>query len=258
MQPAGDTLTPAAHAALARAAAKPLSYGVRALEGPGENPRLVVLLGEAHLKLGTASALGKDVVEQIALRGVETFQSKHVFAGPVLKWLIYFPRILLRIASLGLVKDSTIVDAKQASHGFTVEIERAKHMPLSLHVASLYMTALFSTMFAHVGLSVLRLFVPGLLEPLFALSLAASMAFQTHMIMLVPALLLRRFSWSWVLHPMAAILTARDTLMVAGTVRMLADHPAAGPALVILGRAHLPGCERILIEEHGFRRVALP
>lgn len=258
MQSSGDVLTPEARAALVAAAHKPISYGVRVLEGPGENPRLLLLLGEAHLKLGKASALGKNVVEQIALRGVETFQSKQVLAGRALRVLIYLPRILLRVLTFGMVKDSTIVDAKQASHGYTVEIERARSMPLSLHVASIYMTALFSAMFAHLGVSLLRLLVPGLFEPLFLLLLASTMAFQAHMVLLVPALLLRRFAWSWLLHPMAAILTARDTLMVEGTVRMLADHPQAGPALVIMGRAHLPGFERLMIEQHGFRRVAFP
>lgn len=255
--PQADALLPDARAALHRAAAKPFSYGVRVLEGPGATPRLIVLLGEAHLKLSEASRLGRDVVERIGLRGVESFQSKDVFAGRALRWLIYFPRIVLRVLSLGAVKDSTIVDAKQASHGVTVEIERSKHVPLSLHVASLYMTALFSVMFAHLGVSVLRLFVPGLLEPLFLLLLAATMLFQAHLLLLLPALLLRRFSWSWVLHPMTAILTARDTLMVAGTVRLLEDHPSEGPALVILGRAHVTGCERLLVEQHGFRRVEL-
>lgn len=257
MQPSGDVLSPDARAALQRAAAKPLSYGVRILQGPGDHPRLLVMLGEAHLKLGEASKLGKDVVERVALRGIETFQSKQVLAGRALRWLIYLPRILLRVLTFGLVKDSTILDAKQASHGFTVEIERDKTMPLSLHVASLYMTVLFSTMFAHVALSLLRLVVPGLFEPLFALLLLTSMALQAHMVMLLPALFLRRFAWSWVLHPMAAILTARDTLMVAGTLRMLDDHRDAGPALLIMGRAHLPGCERLLVERHGFRRIEL-
>lgn len=258
MQAPGDVLTPEARIALVRAQHKPLSYGVRVIEGPGPRPRLVVALGEAHLKLGTASKLGKDVVEQIALRGVETFQSKQVVSGRALRWLIHLPRILLRVLTLGFVKDSTIVDAKQASHGFTVEIERARTMPISLHVASIYMTGLFATMFTHVGLSLLRLLVPGVFDGLFAFTLSASMVFQAHLALLVPALLLRRFPLGWVLHPMAAILTARDTLMVDGTVRMLADHPDAGPALVIMGRAHLPGFERQMIEQHGFRRVPLP
>ena len=254
MDPTVDTLTPEAQAALARARATPLSYGVRAVASP--QGRLVVMLGEAHLKLGHASGLGKDVVESIALRGVETFQSKRIFSGRVLRWLIYLPRIVLRLVSLGLVKDSTIVDAKQASHGFTVEIERADRMPLSLHVAAAYMTVMFSVMFAQLAIGALGSLIPGV-GVLLGWLMGIAMLLQVHLVLLVPALLLRRHPWSWVLHPLTAILTARDALMANGTVRMLADHPQAGPALVIMGRAHLPGFERELVERFGFRKVEL-
>lgn len=257
METARDVLTPKARAALLRAHEKSLSFGVRALVGPAPESRLVIVLGEAHLKLGPASLLGKDIVESIALRGVETFQSKEVFSGKALRWLIYLPRIVLRVLTLGLVKDSTIVDAKQASHGFTVEIERAKSMPISLHIAATYMTVMFSIMFAQLALGIANFVVPGVIV-LFGWLLFAAMILQAHMALLIPALLLRRHKWSWLIHPLTAILTARDTLMADGTVRMLADHPNAGPALVILGRAHMPGFQRELEERYGFRRVLFP
>ena len=257
METARDVLTPKARAALLRAHEKTLSYGVRALVSPAPALRLVIVLGEAHLKLGPASRLGKDVVENIALRGVETFQSKEVFSGKALRWLIYLPRIALRLVTLGLVKDSTIVDAKQASHGFTVEIERAKSMPTSLHVAATYMTVMFGMMFAQLALGIANFVIPGIIA-LFGWLVFAVMVLQAHMALLIPALILRRHKWSWLIHPLTAILTARDTLMADGTVRMLEDHPDAGPALVILGRAHMPGYERELTERYGFRRVSFP
>lgn len=247
MQPSGDVLAPDARAALQRAAAKPLSYGVRVLQGPGDAPRLVVLLGEAHLKLGEAARLGKDVVEHLALRGVETFQSKQVFAGQALRWLIYMPRILLRVLSFGLVKDSTIVDAKQASHGYTVEIERAAGVPFSLHLGSLCLTVFFTVAFATALLTPLTWLVP-VLAPLLAWLALASAALQAHMMLLIPAFLLRRWRFAWLVHPAIAILTSRDRIMAAGIERMLAAHPSAGPALVILGRAHVAGVETLLIE----------
>ena len=40
-----------------------------------------------------------------------------------------------------------------------------------------------------------------------------------------------------------------------GTVRMLEDHPAIGAAVVVMGRAHVSGYTRILVEEHGFAAV---
>lgn len=260
MSTPADALTPEALAALRRAHEMSLSYAVRLLAGPGPAPRLVVALGEAHVKLGPAAALGREVVESIALRGVETFQAKQLLAGEALRWLIYLPRLALRAVTFGAVKGSTIVDAKQASHGHTEELERTARAPLSLHVASLYMTVMFGVFFAHLAVSALRLVVPGGdLDGLDAALRAVTVVIEWHLVLLLPlALMLRRYPWSWLLHPMAAILTARDTLLVDGTVRMLADHPDDGPALVIMGRAHLPGFERELCERHGFRRVELP
>ena len=258
--PTADALSPEARAALLRAHEMSLSYAVRVLAGPGPAPRLVVALGEAHMKLGPAAALGREVVEAIALRGVETFQSKQIFGGSTLRLLIYLPRIALRAVTLGAVKGSTIVEAKQASHGHTEEIERAARVPLSLHVASVYMSVMFGALFAHLAVTALRLVVPGgALDAIDAVLRGVSVAIQWHLVLLLPvAVLLRRYAWSWLLHPMAAILTARDTLMADGTVRLLADHPDEGPALVIMGRAHLPGFERELCERYGFRRVEFP
>jgi hypothetical protein len=76
-----------------------------------------------------------------------------------------------------------------------------------------------------------------------------------HLFALLLAIPLRTRSWSWVLHPFLGILSLRDELMAQGTVRMLEDHPAAEAAVVIMGRAHVPGYARILVERHGFARV---
>jgi hypothetical protein len=252
-----SALSSDAHAALLRAHETPLSYGVRALVGPAPRSRLVIALGEAHLKLGPASSLGQDVVEQIALRGVETFQSKRVFAGRLLRWLIHVPRLLLRLVTMGTVKDSTITDAKQASHGHTVELERTKSVPLSLHFASVYLTALFTVLFAQMLLAVLAFFVPPLHVVLAAVA-AVGTVLEVHLLLLIPAYLARKYWWCWLIHPLIAIVSARDRLMADGTVRMLADYPDQGPALVIMGRAHLPGYERELVERHGFRRISFP
>ena len=66
--------------ALERAQRTPLSYGVRFVMAPGPRPRVVVLLGEAHMKLGPAAKLGREAVSRFELRGVETFQTRRVFA----------------------------------------------------------------------------------------------------------------------------------------------------------------------------------
>lgn len=252
-----EQLDPPAAAALARAAAIPLSYGVRCYTSPGPKPRLLVLLGEAHLKLGEAKGVGRAVIDAFELRGVETFQSKRVFAGRALRVLIYAPRILLRAVSFGAVKDSTIIDAREASTGTTVEIERSSKIPLGLHVASAYMTVFFSVAFAAMGLGFLdQLFPIGdFLRSILVWLQIALAILEAHFVAIIPAILLRRFAWNWVVHPAVGILTLRDAIMVEGTLAMLLAFPTPRAAVVVVGRAHLAGMERLLVEEHGFRRV---
>lgn len=77
------------------------------------------------------------------------------------------------------------------------------------------------------------------------------------MLMLVPAYFLRAHSWAWVIQPVIAILSTRDTLMAEGTVRMLREHPEPSAAVVVMGRAHVNGYERELVLKHGFERAQL-
>jgi hypothetical protein len=217
--------------AIEQARKSPLSYGVRILQAP--DGRKLVILGETHLKLPRASRIGKTVVKAFALRGVETFPRRRVLGGQLLKLVIEVPRLLLRVLSLGYIKGSTIVDALPA-----FPLESVSRVPLGLHVASIYLSAFFIVSFA---------------APFWPPLLPVAILFQWHLLALIPALLLRRWRWSWILHPMIAILTLRNSMMAEGTVKMLAQH-SEDPALVIMGRAHLPGYERELIERYSFTR----
>jgi hypothetical protein len=246
-----NNLPEPARAALDRARALPLSYGVRTYVTPGDRPRTLVVLGEAHLKMGEASKVGHDVVDAFELRGVETFQTKKVFAGRLLAFLLMGPRRVLRALTLGAIKDSTIVEAKQLGHGFTVEIERSQPIPFSLHVAAAYLTAFFAVLWAHFILSAVGV-TEAMRSPLTLLVLL----FEVHFLLLAPAILLRRHSWAWLIHPVVAIVTVRDRMMANGTVQMLSDHPEMPSAVVVMGRAHLPGFERELVDLHGFRPLS--
>jgi hypothetical protein len=219
--------------AIEQARRSSLSYGVRILNAP--DGRRLVILGETHLKLPEASRIGKEIVKAFALRGVETFPRKKVLGGELLKVVIEVPRLLLRVLSLGFVKGSTIVDARPA-----FALESVSRVPLGLHVASIYTSAFFIVSFA---------------APFWPALLPLAILFQWHLLALIPALLLQRRRWSWILHPMIAILTLRNATMAEGTAKMLAEHQG-NPALVIMGRAHLPGYERELIENYGFSRSA--
>lgn len=242
-----DLLPEPAREALRRAQARPMSYAVRVYTCPGETARVLVVLGEAHLKLAAASALGKDVVKEFPLRGVETFPVRRVLAGRALWAVIHLPRLALRVLSLGLVKGSTIVDAKRLTTGHTVEIERPERVPIALHAASLYVTVFFAAFWLQLLLLLFGIGIPALTMLIFA--------FEVHFLAIVPAIMLRRHAWSWMLHPAVAILTVRDTIMAEGTVRMLAESPTEPIAVVVMGRAHLAGYERELVEKHGFRRI---
>ncbi len=244
-----NDLSPDARLALDRARAKKLSYAVRVLRAP--DGRLVAVLGEAHMKLAEAAEIGRAVVASFELRGVETFQRKKVFLGRALGVVIELPRRLVRLLSLGAVKGSTITEAKQLPSGHTVEIERAKAVPFGLHVASLYLTAFFVVALL-TGLSpLIALVSPGAAAAIAVLA----MVFNAHMLLLVPAVVLRRHAWSWLVHPLLGILTLRDELMAAGTVEMLADHPGEA-AVVVMGRAHVAGYTRLLLETYGFTSVS--
>lgn len=227
-----------------------LSYSVRVVQAP--DGRRVAILGEAHMKLAKAAEIGRAVVAAFELRGVETFQRKQVLLGRELGVVIELPRALLRMLSFGAIKGSTIIEAKQLPSGYTMELERAKVMPFGLHVASVYMTAFFVVSFLAVVAPLIATISPVLAAAIVALALA----FQAHMLLLAPAILLRRFSWSWWIHPFLGILTLRDRLMAAGTVHMLANHPHERFAVVVMGRAHVSGYTRLLVEAYGFTRVS--
>ncbi|MET0794806.1 MAG: hypothetical protein ABW061_25020 [Polyangiaceae bacterium] len=244
-------LPPGAVAALQQALSRPLSYTARYVLTPPPERRVVVILGEAHVKLGPASALGKALVQCFELRGVETFQRSRVAAGRWLGFLIHAPRVLLRVLSFGLVKGSTIVDAKAIASGVTVELEVAPVVPLALHAASVYLAALFSVLYPTLLLQLAGVELP-------RWWLLVVQVFALHCYALLPAYVLRRRPWAWLIHPAIALVTVRDSLMAAGTVRMLREHPQANAAIVVLGRAHVAGYERELLEQHAFVPVFQP
>jgi hypothetical protein len=118
-------------------------------------------------------------------------------------------------------------------------------------VTALYMTAFFLVAFL-APLTPLLVAI----APLLAAAIVTLAAFfRMHLFALIFGIPFRDRSWSWVIHPFLGILSLRDELMAEGTVRMLEDHKAALAAVVVMGRAHVPGYARILVERHGFTLV---
>jgi len=234
-------------AALRAAADRPVSYRLRFLLDPDEQ-RLLVVLGEAHLKLGPAHALGRRIVASFALRGVESFPST-VFGGRLLRRFIHGPRWLLMKLSFGLLRGSTITTALEFEEGATVRLERDDDVPEPLHAASAYLIAF------HVAL------VLGVLLPIVGPSAWLALLWlpfgllQTHfMLTILPAILLRRQPWSHWINPAVAILGVRNETMARGTLDMMKRHPVPRCIVVVMGRAHLDGYCRELMAV-GYREV---
>jgi len=248
-----DAILPrAARVALAKATDMRMSYAVRYVIAPDR--RLIVAIGEAHVKLAKASLLGKEIVRHFALRGVETFPVHKVVGGRALGVLIHYPRILLRHLSLGFIKGSTITDARALPTGRTFGLEDHSKMPFGLHVASIYLGVFFCIFWVHAALTLAHALRLPVDAPLAVLT-TASRWLAFHMFAMIPAYIFRRWSFSWLIHPAVSILTLRDVTMAEGTVVMLREVPEPRAAVVIMGRAHLLGYERELVEKHGFQRV---
>lgn len=210
--------------------------------------RQVFLLGETHVKARRAADVCRRAVEGFSLRGVEHLQRDQVVAGQVLGPVLGAVREALEVLSGGGLAGSTIEVALDLPEGTTVELERTDRVPLGLQVGAAYLAL-------HVALAVPALLLlpwsgAGWLRPL----RVAVKTLGVHLYALPLAYALRDRPWGWVIQPLVTILTTRDQLLAEGILRMLETHPAE-PAVVIVGRAHVPGVVERLVDQ-GFRRVA--
>jgi hypothetical protein len=210
--------------------------------------RAVFILGESHVKTREAADLCRQAVQAFSLRGVERLQREDVFAGELLGGTFEKARGVLESLSGGRLAGSTIEAALGMPDGDTVELERTEHVPRSLDVGTGYL-AVYTT-FVLPALLTMPLW--GSIPSLRTLRVAARI-FGLHLYALPLAYVLRDRPWAWAIQPLLTILTVRDELLADGVRRMLATHPQ-GPAIVIVGRAHVPGIVERLVE-HGFRRA---
>lgn len=219
------------------------------LESP--DGREVFVLGESHVKSRGAADRCSQAVAGFSLRGVERLQRDEVFAGALLGGFFERMRAALQTLSADHLAGSTIEVALDAPEGNTVELEQTERVPLGLHVGAGYLAVY--TSLALPAMLVMPLWgnIPSL-RPLRAVVKLLGL----HLYALPLAYALRDRPWAWAIQPLITILTVRNELLVEGIQRMLAAHPGA-PALVIVGRAHVPGVVDRLVE-HGFRRVGAP
>jgi hypothetical protein len=233
------------------------SFVVRCYFAPARPERILVVLGEGHFKCRAADELGKRVVDAFVLRGVEGVDCERLSAGVALKGLLRTVEVVVRGATFGLLKGSTIRAAWRAKTGVTFMLERLPDPPFCLHYLSIYLVTAFAVALGLLAMFIIDFTLPGLTLQLGAIRHAliwATMGFDVHLVLAPVAWGLRKHAWSCLIHPIVALVATRDQVMAKGTVAMLASHSGAASALVIMGRVHVPGYGRFL-EELGFRSV---
>ena len=232
---ANTQLSEAALASLKAISIASKTHGLTFWQSP--SGKLVVTLGEVHIKFKKAKLLGKAAVDAFQLRGVEGMRFWHPSLSTTLAkclgFCLVFPQLLIRKLLGGQLKGSTILDALEATHGKTVALESGFKLG-------------FRTWWALIGLTS---FVPVMMGAVWAMMYypipdwfqSAVWAYEIYFgVGMIPALLLRHHSWAILVHPIAGLIYERDQHMAEQTVKMLeeVDEPAA---LAIMGRAHLKG-----------------
>jgi len=241
-------LSKAALASLKAISVASKTHGLSFWQSP--SGKLVVVLGEVHLKLKKAKTLGKTAVDAFALRGVEGMRhwqpSLSTTLAKCFGFLLIFPQLLIRKLTADQVKGSTILDAWAATHGQTVALESGFLPGFRTWWALIGLTSFVPLMAFGVWL-LMNYPMPFWFE-------MALIGYEMYFVVgLIPALLLRHHSWAIVVHPMAGLIYERDRFMAAQTVQMLqqSDEPTA---LTVMGRAHLKGYG-LALKSHGFTKL---
>jgi hypothetical protein len=245
---ANTQLSKAALASLKAISVASKTHGLTFWQSP--SGKLVVTLGEVHLKFKKAKLLGKTAVDAFALRGVEGM--RHWQPGPsttlakCFGFLLVFPQLLIRKLTVNQVKGSTILDAWAATHGQTVALERGFQPGVRTWWALVGLTSFVPVMSLGVWM-LIHYRMPFWFE-------MAVVGYEMYFVVgLIPSLLLRHHSWAALLHPLAGLIYERDRFMARQTVQMLVESPEPA-ALTVMGRAHLKGYG-LALKSHGFTKL---
>ena len=241
-------LSKAALASLKAISVASKTHGLSFWQSPAG--KLVVVLGEVHLKLKKAKMLGKTAVDAFALRGVEGMRhwqpSRSTTLAKCFGFLLIFPQLLIRKLTANQVKGSTILDAWAATHGQTLALESGFQPGVRTWWALIGLTSFVPVMSLGVWLLV-NYPMPFWFE-------VAVVGYEMYFVVgLIPSLLLRHHSWAILVHPMAGLIYERDRFMAAQTVLML-EQSSEATALTVMGRAHLKGYG-LALKSHGFTKL---
>ena len=241
-------LSEAALASLKAISIASKTHGLSFWQSP--SGKLVVTLGEVHLKFKKAKMLGKIAVDAFNLRGVEGMRfwqpSLSTTLAKCLGFFLVFPQLLIRKLMGGHIKGSTILDALGAKHGKTVALEGGFKLGFRTWWALIGLTSFVPLMMGAVWL-MMYYPTPDWFQPAF---FAYEIYFGVGMI---PALLLRHHSWAIFVHPIAGLIYERDQHMATQTMKMLEQSEEVA-ALAVMGRAHLKGYG-LALKSHGFTQL---
>lgn len=218
-------------------------YRVKVLTRQIDNfPQTVILIGESHVKNNTADRLGRDILNEFEVIGVEGINLKKYWNGRFLKFCVRTMHKAINILSLGyLGKPSTIFTADTLQGKKIIKLEN-HHEPrwndqlLSIGVQSCVVlggTALTESLMKCMvsipedlqsGLNYLKL-------PLVAVSTVG--------------ILLPFFT------------NTRDSAMALGIQKYFEENKESPPLLVISGALHTAKILKILQKDFSFKEIGL-
>jgi len=248
MMGANTQLSKAALASLKAISIASKTHGLSFWQSP--SGKIVVTLGEVHLKLKRAKLLGKSAVDAFELRAVEGMRfwqpSLSTTFAKCLGFLLVFPQLLIRKLTANQVKGSTILDAWAATHGKTEALEKGFKPGIRTWWALIGLTSFAPAMSLGIWL-LIHYPMPYWFE-------MGVLGYEIYFVAgLIPSLLLRHHSWAILIHPLAGLIYERDRYMGEQMVKVLEESNEQA-ALAIMGRAHLKGFGLVL-QSHGFTKL---
>lgn len=240
------------------------NYSIRILEKKSGqvSKDLVVLVGETHIKDRESSEIGKTLLEEFRVRGLENIKLKPssifiaiaavAFAIPIIIWGLLFR-----------VKGSTIHDAKRTK----ANVDGVKVEPISIDLEKRKPTDFDPTIAMariHIGLTstclagAIGCAIAGQWEafyPLLGIWFADYAASGILEVQAKKHLEKRgQLFYDLLFHRWFGLIEGRDDIMA----RNIVERPKRTldePLLVIVGAAHIPGIEQRLINLYGYHLV---
>ena len=249
----GRISLPAEALAALRVAAKN-DYTVALLgnESVGKD-RLVVLLGESHYKDGRNAEIGRDVLKHFPVRGIEGYDPSLTLGGRLFAWVA---RPLMRLAAFRSEGSTTQETVAQDDMVAVFHLEKNHKPGLAERVETLIVPTSI--------LSLLLYVVPCMLpKSSFAhmIRIAALCGALSLVYFAVGTALSDRFQhrrWFRRLFGLTlGLVSGRDKTMAGNIDEIMREYPDVENILNIVGKYHVPGMKRLLLDAYGYKEIPL-